>query len=228
MQGERRNLARAMIVTCTSCSKRYLVDARALGASGRNVRCAGCGNTWFQATPPEAMAAALAPPAIDIEPERRERRVQLPAVKRQRRRSPLLGWALAVLVIVAGIWGLVAARGYVMSVWPPAAKLYAMVGLGPAGDLGLSIKFAVSRKDENDQPVVAVDGQVTNVSLVTRDVPKLHVALHDNDDHELQSVDVEVPDQRLLPGASVPFHATIAQPAKAATTVVVSFPGLGQ
>jgi hypothetical protein len=131
-------------------------------------------------------------------------------------------------VIVAGIWGLVAARGYVMSVWPPAAKLYAMVGLGPAGDLGLSIKFAVSRKDENDQPVVAVDGQVTNVSLVTRDVPKLHVALHDNDDHELQSVDVEVPDQRLLPGASVPFHATIAQPAKAATTVVVSFPGLGQ
>ena len=217
-----------MIVTCTNCSKRYLVDARALGASGRNVRCAGCGTTWFLAPPPEAMAAALAPPAIDIEPERRERRVQLPAVKRQRRRSPLLGWALAVLVIVAAISGLVTARGYVMNVWPPAAKLYAMVGLGPAGDLGLSIKFAVSRKDENDQPVVAVDGQVTNVSLVTRDVPKLHVALHDSDDHELQGVDVTVADQRLLPGASAPFHATIAQPAKAATTVVVSFPGLGE
>ena len=228
MQGERRNLARAMIVTCTNCSKRYLVDAHALGAAGRNVRCAGCGNTWFLAPPPEAMAAALAPPAIDIEPERRERRVQLPAVKRQRSRSPLLGWGLVLVVIVAGIWGLVAARGYIMNIWPPAAKLYAMVGLRPTGDLGLSIKFAVSRKEENDQPEVAVDGQVTNISTVTRDVPKLHVALHDGDDHELQSVDVAVADQRLLPGGSVPFHATILQPAKAATTVVVSFPGLGE
>jgi predicted Zn finger-like uncharacterized protein len=219
-----------MIVTCTSCSKRYLVDARALGASGRNVRCASCGNTWFLAPAPDAGAElALPPAAIDIEAERRERRVQLPAVKRSRGRGALIGWSLAVVVmIVAGVWGLVVARAYVVGVWPPAAKLYTMIGYGPTiADLGLRVKFTVSRKDENDQPVVAVDGDVTNVSAVTRDVPKLHVALHDGNDRELQGVDVAVTDQRLLPGASVPFHASIAQPAKAATTVVVSFPGLG-
>ncbi len=216
-----------MIVTCTSCSKRYLVDARALGASGRNVRCAGCGNTWFLASPPDAVPAAILPSAIDIEPERRERRVQLPAVKRSRGRAQMIVWGLAAIVIVGAVWGLVGGRGYVMGVWPPAAKLYTMIGYGPTiADLGLRVKFTVSRRDENDQPVVAVDGDVTNVSLLTRDVPKLHVALHDGGDHELQGVDVAVTDQRLLPGASAPFHATIAQPAKAATTVVVSFPGL--
>ena len=219
-----------MIVTCTSCSKRYLVDARALGASGRNVRCASCGNTWFLAANPDAVPGDLAPaaPAIDIEAERRERRVQLPAVKSSRTRTPLIAWGLLAAVIVAAVWGLIFERAYVMSVWPPATKLYGMIGYGPTiADLGLSIKFSVSRRDENDQPVVAVDGQVSNVSAIARDVPKLHVALHDGNDRELQGVDVDMADQRLLPGASAPFHATILQPAKAATTVVVSFPGLG-
>ena len=219
-----------MIVTCTSCSKRYLVDARALGASGRNVRCAGCGKTWFLPAPPDAIPADLASPApaIDIEAERRERRVQLPAVKPSRGRTPLIAWGVLVVAIVAAVWGLILERAYVMSVWPPATKLYGLLGYRQTmADLGLNIKFSVSRRDENDQPVVAVDGQVTNVSALTRDVPKLHVALHDGNDRELQGVDVAVADQRLLPGASVPFHATILQPAKAATTVVVSFPGLG-
>jgi len=219
-----------MIVTCTSCSKRYLVDARALGASGRNVRCAGCGNTWFLAPPPDAAAPLedAAPLPIDIDAERRERRVQLPAVKKSRGYGALIGWGLVVVVLVGGVWGLVVARAYVVSVWPPAARLYSMIGYKPTiDDLGLRVKFSVARKDENDQPVVAVDGEVTNISTVTRDVPKLHVALHDSSDHELQGVDVAVTDQRLLPGASIPFHTSIAQPAKAATTVVVSFPGLG-
>src|SRR5579871_1662687 len=125
-QGERRNLARAMIVTCTSCSKRYLVDARALGASGRNVRCAGCGNTWFLAPPPDAAAPLedAAPLPIDIDAERRERRVQLPAVKKSRGYGALIGWGLVVVVLVGGVWGLVVARAYVVSVWPPAARLY--------------------------------------------------------------------------------------------------------
>lgn len=219
-----------MIVTCTSCSKRYLVDARALGASGRNVRCASCGNTWFLAANPDAVPGDLVPaaPAIDIEADRRERRVQLPAVKSSRTRTPLIAWGLLAAVIVAAVWGLILERDYIMSVWPPATKLYGMIGYRQTmADLGLNIKFSVARRDENDQPVVAVDGQVTNVSALTRDVPKLHVALHDSNDRELQGVDVDMADPRLLPGASVPFHATILQPAKAATTVVVSFPGLG-
>lgn len=37
-----------MILTCPSCSARYLIAADALGAEGRTVRCGKCGNSWEQ------------------------------------------------------------------------------------------------------------------------------------------------------------------------------------
>lgn len=220
-----------MIVTCSSCSKRYLVDARALGAAGRNVRCAACGHTWFQTPPDDApqtiplAAIPDLPSGFDVAGERRER-TQLPAVARSRGRSQLIASGIVALVLIGLAWGLIAARASVMALWPASARLYTIIGYGPSmADLGLRVKFAVSRSVDNGVPVVVVDGDVTNVSVVTREVPKLRVALHDGADHELQAVDVKVTDQRLLPGASVPFHTTIPQPSDAATTVVATFAG---
>lgn len=220
-----------MIVTCTSCSKRYLVDARALGASGRNVRCAGCGTTWFQAPPDDGPApvdfAPPQPPEITIDNERRERRVQLPAVKRTRGRGQLVVWAIVVVLIVGAVWGLIAERTRVTTLWPPAAKLYAMVGYGPAEiGTGLQIrKQTSSRGTENGVPILAIDGEVVNTTTVARDVPKLRVALQDGTDHEIQHWIVSVTEQRLLPGASVAFHTTIAQPSEAAASAIISFAG---
>ena len=37
-----------MIATCPSCAVRYLVDTRALGATGRLVRCGLCAHMWLQ------------------------------------------------------------------------------------------------------------------------------------------------------------------------------------
>lgn len=57
-----------MILTCPSCSTRYQADSAKFVAPGRNVRCAKCGQVWFQAAPgpdaelePEPIMAA--PPA---------------------------------------------------------------------------------------------------------------------------------------------------------------------
>ncbi len=114
-----------------------------------------------------------------------------------------------------------------MSLWPPSTRLYAMVGLGtsdPGAGLELR-KVAPGRAVENGVPTLTIDGEVANVSAVTRDVPKLRVALRDANDHVLQTWTVVVTDQRLLPGASVPFHTDVAQPPEAATGVVVSFAG---
>tara|TARA_R110002110_G_scaffold92214_5_gene240196 strand:- start:5240 stop:6121 length:882 start_codon:yes stop_codon:yes gene_type:complete len=58
-----------MIITCPTCSARYVVDPVKIGPAGRTVKCAKCGHAWAQPAPtPEEMAGAAAePPAVASE-----------------------------------------------------------------------------------------------------------------------------------------------------------------
>ncbi len=47
-----------MILSCPACHTRYVVPDSAIGATGRSVRCAACGNKWFQ--PPAGTTLDLA------------------------------------------------------------------------------------------------------------------------------------------------------------------------
>lgn len=37
-----------MLISCTSCNSKYLVNSADLKPNGRNVKCAKCGSQWFQ------------------------------------------------------------------------------------------------------------------------------------------------------------------------------------
>ncbi len=222
-----------MIVTCSKCEKRYVVDPRALGAPGRRVRCANCQHTWFEAAPEEALSSIELPPLPENPPIVRTtapepgaaRRVQLPAVSRQGRGMVWVRRGAMAAAVVLAIWALVAARGHVMSAVPFTTRLYSLVGLGPAvPGQGLELRQVTpSRGVDNGVPTLAINGQVANVSSGPKPVPKLRVALRDGNNKEIQSWIVSVTDEPLAPGASMPFHTTISQPPDGATGVIVSF-----
>jgi len=155
-------------------------------------------------------------------------KVQLPALPRQKRRwGPALAWAAVLLVLVGAGFGAVVGRDWVAEQWPPAARLYAALGLRVADtSLGLELRKVMPSRDMTDGvPTLVIDGEVTNVSAVVRAVPKIKVILRDNDKHDLQNWTFSVSEERLSPGQSVAFHTSVAKPSEQATDVVVTFAG---
>jgi predicted Zn finger-like uncharacterized protein len=60
-----------MIISCPECTAKFLVDAAALGATGRMVRCGKCAHSWAE-TPPETISENVGEPARDSEQDPEE------------------------------------------------------------------------------------------------------------------------------------------------------------
>ena len=114
----------AMIVSCSVCSTRYLIEPATLGPKGRMVRCAQCGHSWQQSPPadmPHQIDAELALPDLasmsQIRPVARlsGRGIGLPL--------------LLILALMLALGGGYVFRDRVVARWPQASQLYELIGL---------------------------------------------------------------------------------------------------
>jgi predicted Zn finger-like uncharacterized protein len=226
-----------MIIGCPVCRTRYLVDEQALGGrAGRTVRCATCGHTWHQKAPPELntgddsawFGGARIEPALGVPPRpavasvpRREIPLLRPTQPRRRRWAAMRWIVLLLLFALAILAGIVVARGAVVAIWPPAARLYALAGL-PAEPLGAGLKIekvAPARTPDG----LMIEGEITNTGKTARVVPRLRVALRDAAEKEVEFKVIDPPTPQLQPGAVAHFKTPFEHPDDAATGVVVTF-----
>lgn len=213
-----------MILSCTSCSTRYLVDDAALTPKGRRVRCSRCSHTWFQeprAPLPDEPVFAVDP----IDPPPLGRNVNLPALPSESGRRFPIGWLVLVLAIVATIAGGYFGRPWIVDVWPPAARLYQALGLeDEKAGAGLDIRNVVSeRRREGDRLVLVIEGNVTNISDRPLAVPVLRIALRGADRVELHFWTFRPSVEKLMPGESVSFRTQLEKEVPGAASIAVTF-----
>jgi len=155
-----------MIITCHSCTKRYIIDAKSIGSKGRSVRCVACGHAWKQDPVAEPIAEFFPEGVADAS----ARTAHKTTGKRGYR-----GWAFFCLSVVSVIIVGIFAREPIIKVWPRSAIIYANIGL-PVELSGAGLSLAdmqVIPFEKNDKKYLIVKGSLENSSDAVRYIPPL-------------------------------------------------------
>ena len=98
-----------MLVSCSSCNSKYLVNSADLKPDGRTVQCAKCGHNWFQTAKieDEEILSTSAPSSEKtIDKNNNSLTTNLPSTFVKEQKSSILNSILAIIVLVVIILGL--------------------------------------------------------------------------------------------------------------------------
>ena len=211
-----------MILTCPQCSTRYHVDATALGATGRTVRCANCGQRWSVKPPADTpQMVEFSTPAPVTAP--RMRPVAATEPIENRRSISLVGLLVAALVVLIAA-SIVIGRNEIVAGFPASASIYQKLGLPVTVELGLQFeKITSSRLQEGGIAVLVVEGAIVNMTPHDRPVPPIRITLLDSGGRQLQEELFRAKEQRLEPGAKTSFSGRVVNPADQARNFSITF-----
>lgn len=230
-----------MILTCPSCSARFVVNDDALRPNGRNVKCGKCAHVWAAPPPPEPVEEpAPAPEPISVQPlevdqpRRRSSSANLPAFPQRRRRRSVLVPVLVVLVLIGGVAaGLWFGREPLVGLWPAAEKVYAAAGI-PVGataaplplGAGLRLDQVTPRREPADGGGVVylvIEGEVVNEAEEVRPVPGMVLVLLDGQQNIVQEWPFSTEVAELAAGERVAFSTRLPNPSAQATDLRIEF-----
>ncbi len=211
-----------MILTCPSCSTRYLADPASLEPSGRMVRCANCGHSWFQ-KPPDDMPRPVAGAAAD----------GLASLSGAGMAGETRGFPFAISTIV--LWLLLGGaligfgaltyqyRVEIVRGWPQAATLYTLAGI-EVNSTGMEFRdVTYNLESEDGLSVFAVRGTVVNVTEQAMPIPRIRLTLRDEEGEELYHWTIVLDETRLEPGAATNFITRLSSPPPGARDLEVRF-----
>ena len=99
-----------MLIVCTSCNSKYLVNSADLKPEGRTVQCANCGHQWYQGSSAEEEVLSSSIPSSSITNNASENNTSVPSsnlpstyVKEQEK--SIVNSILVVVFLFAIIWG---------------------------------------------------------------------------------------------------------------------------
>ena len=137
----------------------------------------------------------------------------------------LPGWA-AVVAILMGVSALIALREKIVDVAPPAAKVFAAIGL-PVNLAGLELREVRSHIEmDGARKVLAVEGEIANMRRDSRSVPPVALTVRGEDGQAKYAWTTRAAKSRLEPGETIAFRARLASPPESGADVLVRFSSL--
>ncbi len=180
-----------------------------------------------RAAEPEVAAAAIASAADEAA---RDAAATADAEGERGRRgaSHVFVWFLFVFVVATIVIGGINFRNDVVRIWPPATRLYDLLGLSvnPPSGFYLSvpqdtIKFR--REAEGGIPILVVSGDILNPSDKPQRVTPMRILLLDKENRVLRTERVKIDDRILDPGKRLPFQTSIPNSPPEAVAVRITF-----
>ena len=227
----------AMITGCPTCATRDTLPVRHAGGDTWVGSCSACGAEWLEANAVEihdGRAKGTAVVAFDRgrDLEKEARRLAEAAriagerhrERRRRRRASLRGWAMLCLACAVPLAGALAFPESVTRAAPAAARIYGLAGI-EVNVFGFTIRDAASElQTASGAALLAVRGEVVNVTGTALKVPALRFGLRDGEGRETYSWTLDgVGSRTIEPGEATSFLTRIAAPPAEVGEVEIRF-----